>query len=72
MQTYLKIGMVCSVLLVSSCSAPVKVMAPPPPPSAPAPYRICAEGQTPELDGCCVVGATSTIAIRGAKSSCPK
>ena len=63
MQAYLKIGMVCSVLLVSSCSAPVKVMAPPPPP--PAPYKICAEGEDPAMSGCKKSSPTSTITIRG-------
>jgi hypothetical protein len=51
-------------------SAPLEVpatMSRPAPAAAPPPRRICADGQTPELDGCVIQGPTATIGIRGAK-----
>ena len=59
MRIYLVIGMVCSALLVSSCSAPVKVMAPPPP------WKICAPDEDPNITGCKKEKPTSAITIRG-------
>ncbi len=58
MRIYLVIGMVCSVLLVSSCSAPRPV-------PIDKPFRICAENETPDIDNCKKLGPTAPITIRG-------
>ena len=59
MRIYLLIGMVFTALLVSSCSSPKPVFAPPPP------YKICAENEDPNLTGCKKEKPTSAITIRG-------
>lgn len=58
MRIYLMIGMVCTALLVSSCSGPKPLM-------FPYPQRICAEGEDPKLDSCVKEKPTSAITIRG-------
>lgn len=59
MQNFLRIGMVFSVLLASSCSAPVKMSAPP------APWRVCGPGEDPAVTGCRKEQPAAAITIRG-------
>ena len=59
MRTCLVIGTACLGLLVSSCSAPVKAMAPPPP------WKVCAPDEEPKITGCKKDSPTSAITIRG-------
>ena len=60
MPTYLKIGMACLGLLLSSCTQVPKPVAAPPPP-----WRICAEGEDPALTGCKKDKPAAAITIRG-------
>ena len=61
MQTYLRIGILCTGLLASSCSnSPPKAVSMPPPP-----YKICAQDELPELTGCKKEKPRAAITIRG-------
>ena len=58
MRNYLAIGTVFIGLLLSSCSAPK-------PMSAPPPWRVCAEHEDPVTNGCKKDKASANITIRG-------
>lgn len=48
------------VMMLASCSAPKPV-------SVDKAFRVCAENESPELDGCKRLGVTAPITVRGAK-----